>query len=636
MALTKASYSMIDGTYVNVVDFGAVGDCVYDTGTDNTIAFQTAIDYCLQNSKALFVPEGNYLVTGSLLINGTRGSGSQATFRMFGEVASDAITHSPTTPGGTNGVIVSRTNITFNANNDNLFEIDFNDFFFENVCFEEFTVRMPQNGVNFKTSVGFSVEKNTSNYVSKLYWNNINCYGMKTFIRFFRTADNPADDSNYFGFTYIDRCNSFKTQSGIELDNVNMNTFYIDRCIFHDTTDNGGIHVKGSAGFLNMRNTHFEGCEPAAFNFTTSNWNFSLGLDNVSAENTGKTSGYGYIKPYTPGFGYSGLRVFVSNFLYPPAFMPVEFRLPFGASIASQCPIKVSGSGWVAETPETITPVVSNNLAFNQTDKSTFFIVKSLSTALGRAGKRITEQSIAGRAFGVGRSPVSGGLPTGIKDYCVGINTNALIQNYNEGATSTVNGFVYGSFAGQFTDANNGFTTATYLINGVNIDIPTGFKWEPFIGSVVFMAPISNGQSVTDMELSIYQSTWRTPLYMTIEPSLITAQQAATIFPKNNRWDNTVANGATNNYIVKGQLNQEYSVRVRFTFNAGATGIYEYIVRGNGTTAGRTYITTINSVAAGITMGIYGFPSDEDLYGITVANTTGAQVAVTIENEYLS
>lgn len=636
MALTKVSYSMIDGTYVNVVDFGAVGDCVYDTGTDNTSAFQAAIDYCLQNSKALFVPEGNYLVTGSLLINGTRGSGSQATFRMFGEVASDAITHSPTTPGGTNGVIVSRTNITFNANNDNLFEIDFNDFFFENVCFEEFTVRMPQNGPNFKTSVGFSVEKNTSNYVSKLYWSNVNCYGMKTFIRFFRTADNPADDSNYFGFTYIDRCNSFKTQAGIELDNVNMNTFYIDRCIFHDITDNGGIYVKGSAGFLNMRNTHFEGCEPAAFNFTTSNWNFSLGLDNVSAENTGKTSGYGYIKPYTPGFGYSGLRVFVSNFLYPPAFMPVEFRLPFGASISSQCLVKVSGSGWIAETPETIIPVVSNNSAFNQTEKSTFFIVKSLSTLLGRAGKRITEQSIAGRAFGVGRSPVSGGLPTGIKDYCVGINTNALIQNYNEGASATYDGYVYGSFAGQFTDANNGFSTATYLINGVNIAIPTGFKWEPFVGTVVFMAPISNGQSVTDMELSIYQSTWRTPLYMTIEPSLITARQSATIFPKNNRWDNAVANGATNDYIVKGQLNQSYSVRVRFTFNAGASGIYEYIVRGNGTTAGRTYVTTLNSVAAGITMGIYGTPSDEDLYGITVANATGAQVAVTVENEYLS
>jgi hypothetical protein len=316
--------------------------------------------------------------------------------------------------------------------------------------------------------------------------------------------------------------------------------------------------------------------------------------------------------------------------------MPDEFRLPFGASISSQCPVKVSGSGWIAETPETITPVVSNDPAFNQTEKSTFFIVKSLSTSLGRAGKRITEQSIAGRAFGVGRSPVSGGLPTGIKDYCVGINTNALIQNYNEGATSTVNGYVYGSFAGQFTDADNGFATATYLVNGVNIDIPTGFKWRPFIGSVVFMAPISNGQSVTDMELSIYQSTWRTPLYMTIEPSLITAQQAATIFPKNNRWDNAVANGATNNYTIKGQLNQSYSVRVRFTFNAGASGIYEYIVRGNGTTAGRTYVTTINSVAAGITMGIGGFPSDEDLYGITVANTTGAQVAVTIENEYLS
>jgi hypothetical protein len=611
--------------YVSVKDFGAVGDNV----TNDTAAFQAAIDYGLENSRAIYVPSGDYLITAPLFINGTRGSGNQATFKMFGEIASDAVTHS-------NGLIVSRTNINFTGLNTALFKIHFDDFFFESLEFTDFTVRTPFGHASSKTSIGFDVEKNTSNYASKLQWLNINCYNMKGLARFFRTAGDPSSAPNYFGPTYFDRCNSYNTEYGIKLQNVNLNLLYIDRCMIHAALTNGGIWIDGSGTLLNMRNTHFEGCEPAGFNFTTSNWSTSLGLDNVSAESTGKISGYGYIKPYIPTFGYSALRVYVSNFLYPPAFMPEEYRLPYGATIASQCPVKVSGYGWIAETPETIIPVVSNDATFNQTDKSTFFIIRSLSTAFGRAGQRVIEKSIAGQAFGVGRSPVSTGLPTGLRDYCVGVDSNALIQNNVEGATSIYDGYVYGSFTGEFTDANNGFVAAEFLIDGLDIDIPTGFQWEPFIGTVVFMAPIENGQAVTNIEFSVFQSVWRTPMYMTIEPQLLTAQQAATVFPKKNLWGNAISNGATNDYIIKGQVNQEYSVRVRFTFNAGASGIYEYIVRGDGTTAGRTYITTINSVAAGITVSIYGFPSDADLYGISIANATGSQVAVTIENEYLS
>lgn len=620
---------------VSVKDFGAVGDCVYDTGTDNTAAFQAAIDYCLENSKALFVPEGNYLVTGSLFINGTRGSGNQATFRMFGEIASDAITHSPSSPGGTNGVIVSRTNITFNANNDNLFEIAFDDFFFENVSFEDFTVRMPQNGANFKTSVGFSVEKNTSNYVSKLYWSNVNCYGMKTFIRFFRTAGDPANDSNYFGFTYIDRCNSFKTQTGIELDNVNMNTFYIDRSIFHDTTDNGGIWVKGSAGFLNMRNTHFEGCEPAAFNFTTSNWNFSLGLDDVTAESTGKISGYGYIKPYYPTFGYSGLRVFVSNFLYPPAFMPDEIRLPFGAEISSQCPIKVSGHGWIAKTPQTIIPVVSNNPAFNQTEKYSFFLTQ-LTSSIGRKGFKFIEKSLAGSVAGVGKTPFSGNLPAGIKEKCVGLDTNELINNTDETSQAIADGYVYGSFAAKCTDTNNGFTNGVVTIGGVNIALETGFTWQPFTGIFTFVAPIETGDFLSTSYVSIAQSEWRTPIYFSYEPELLTAFEAAVVYPKNNRYDNSVADSATLNSQEYGELNVDYAVRVRHLFNGGAKGIHEYIVRGDGTAAGRVYIVTLNSVGAGITVAINAFPADESLFDIDITNATGSTLIVTREVEYIS
>lgn len=56
---------------ISVTDFGGIGD--YDretkTGTDNTKAFQDALDYCGIHSKALFVPQGHYLVNGNLTCN---------------------------------------------------------------------------------------------------------------------------------------------------------------------------------------------------------------------------------------------------------------------------------------------------------------------------------------------------------------------------------------------------------------------------------------------------------------------------------------------------------------------------------------------------------------------------------------
>lgn len=54
MSLTKATFSMIDGAPVNVLDYGAVGDGV----TDDSAAVQAAADYCVANSMSLYAPAG--------------------------------------------------------------------------------------------------------------------------------------------------------------------------------------------------------------------------------------------------------------------------------------------------------------------------------------------------------------------------------------------------------------------------------------------------------------------------------------------------------------------------------------------------------------------------------------------------
>jgi hypothetical protein len=63
MALTKVSYSMINGAPVNVRDYGAVGDGV----TDDTAAIQTALTSLTSYSKrSLYFPPGTYLISATL------------------------------------------------------------------------------------------------------------------------------------------------------------------------------------------------------------------------------------------------------------------------------------------------------------------------------------------------------------------------------------------------------------------------------------------------------------------------------------------------------------------------------------------------------------------------------------------
>jgi hypothetical protein len=83
MSLTKVSYSMIDGAYVNVLDFGAVGDGV----ADDRAAIQAAIDSVSANNSnifytkggTVFLPSGKYRVTGTIyLTKGVRLLGTMA------------------------------------------------------------------------------------------------------------------------------------------------------------------------------------------------------------------------------------------------------------------------------------------------------------------------------------------------------------------------------------------------------------------------------------------------------------------------------------------------------------------------------------------------------------------------------
>lgn len=78
MALTKVTYSMVDGGIANVADFGAVGD----NTTDNTQAFYDAV---ASGAKRIYIPAGEYYFATNPIFDGL----SNVTF--FGDSAESSV-----------------------------------------------------------------------------------------------------------------------------------------------------------------------------------------------------------------------------------------------------------------------------------------------------------------------------------------------------------------------------------------------------------------------------------------------------------------------------------------------------------------------------------------------------------------
>jgi hypothetical protein len=72
MSLTKATYSMIDGATLNVLDYGAVADGNFSgsaSGTDNLAAFAAALTAAVTTGvNAVYVPAGIYYISAGLTL----------------------------------------------------------------------------------------------------------------------------------------------------------------------------------------------------------------------------------------------------------------------------------------------------------------------------------------------------------------------------------------------------------------------------------------------------------------------------------------------------------------------------------------------------------------------------------------
>jgi hypothetical protein len=80
MALTKATYSMINGAVANVFDYGATGNGT----TDDTAAIQAAFN---SGASCIFIPEGVYIISDTLQVpTRTTVRGASAAVNQYGTV----------------------------------------------------------------------------------------------------------------------------------------------------------------------------------------------------------------------------------------------------------------------------------------------------------------------------------------------------------------------------------------------------------------------------------------------------------------------------------------------------------------------------------------------------------------------
>ena len=133
MALTKVTYSMIQGAALNALDFmtpAQIANVQAGTG-DVTVPLQAAIDAALAktdadgNCAALFLPAGVYVITNRLMISG--GPGVHRGFTLFGEGIASTIYNTNAsgghaivmetalTGGNTEGVVIRNLTIKGNA-----------------------------------------------------------------------------------------------------------------------------------------------------------------------------------------------------------------------------------------------------------------------------------------------------------------------------------------------------------------------------------------------------------------------------------------------------------------------------------------------------------------------------------------
>ena len=608
--------------FVSVKDFGAVGDGV----TDDATAITNAAIAALEDGKSLFFPTGQYYVGSIIQIDNS----SYPQWSTLSWVGEEFVTGSGLFQNNVSGVTAGSVIIT---DGTSAVEVTMDNFYNESVRFTNLSF-FNKGAVGLTCAI--IVNKNSTSYVRGQEFHKLGFCNFDSCIVF--QGQQPSINDNYFGPTTIQENFAYKCNVGFYLVNAYVNLFQISNSLYHDCTKYG-IQIAANAGaVMSITNTHFEACEPAGIQ--AGGLVTVLNLDNVSAEATGVVSGYGILKASS---SVNALTVNVSNSGYNQtgfALMPYEFRLNRGAIINASCPIQASGYGWITNTPDMVTPVVSNNALYNQTDLSTFAMCP-LHDNVARDGNRVFAK-FAGFDTGSQTSlspPNSVNLPEGIRSRFVGTNSAAtLIANITDTYTAPSDGYIYASWMGSFSAVDNGFDVANsrFLIDGAEKLIFSNI-FGPYTGNFVLLVPIESGQVLGRTELVPYSApSWATGVYMTFEENLLNMRNAASGYPRITTTVYTLATGNTLNLVDYTNTTTPYSINVKLFFNGGSKGYKEYVITGDGAVAAnKTYTSVASVVVAGVAV-TTNVGGNSQMYNIDIANTSGSPISITAQITYIS
>lgn len=611
----------LEATAIRAAQYGFLTTA---TAVQNASSMLAAMVDGLNNGQKVTVRAGSYQMN-SITINASV-SASWKILHIEGETETTAEQSYTDADGYANGVLIETSGVS-------AFTVSMDSFSNETVRFENIGFR--NSGAVGSTSpititqnsTGFPRGVQLVNIASSNYYANI-------------TITTTTIGVNGFGTMLFDRVTSYTSTIGALFIGaagtiVMVDLLTIRNCLFHSCSA-GGLVMQGTCPvYATLQDTHFEGCEPAGI-ITSANAT-TLNLINVSAESTGTTgSAKGIIDASLTG----ELILNVSNIGYGFVAMPQEFRLKRFCTINASSPVNVSGYGWVTNTPEMVTPVVSNAANFaGQTDLSTFGMCPANSDVV-RTGARCFEKFQgwnSGAGTGVGFS--SDALPDAMRSRFVGVKPASLTPAYNITDTFTApsNGYIYSSWLGSYTFPDDGLAPGSeVVINGVDTTT-LGNCFGPYVGNFVYLAPIAAGQVLARCSLGTYNAPqWMTGALTTFEAQLLPMSGAACGYPNTTTDLTLVATGGNVVYADYGDGATPFALEVEIFVNGGQLAYWRYIVNGDGATAANKTYTALAAIAsAGISIATAN-NTNPTMYYFTVTNTTGSNVTVTKRVRYIS
>jgi hypothetical protein len=171
----------------SVKSFGARGDGV----TDDTVAIQNAIDYCVNNKRDVYFPSGNYITTSELVITGF--------VRFYGI--------------GKNSIIQS------NGNNDNIIKVQFStpttlDYNFSNLEIRDITIN-GNSSATTQNAICFNSVITIYNKLKNIRINNVNGSAIRIINDGSRTQKSFYAHNVYWTGIYLSYVSEFLTQDTI-------------------------------------------------------------------------------------------------------------------------------------------------------------------------------------------------------------------------------------------------------------------------------------------------------------------------------------------------------------------------------------------------------------------------------------